>query len=222
MCIKLDISDRPFDFYGVGAGRCYRKEFQDRICLKKNRQDEGKCINTPLRKRLCIWSEISVNYHYLTVLCPFNVLIRFKCYNTVQKQILTNINKYILHVSSIKLRDKLYFSFSISTPGFPNFYYMLGANLGLLLYREVSVMLCKKAKWKDGIAQPKQIQVRKHLPAYLPHLKIKCSVPYSGLPCCINYHGYRVLLATCFMNARICLHNWILLGIKHENERKGN
>ena len=28
----------------------------------------------------------------------------------------------------------MYFSFSIPTPGFPYFYYMLGANLGLLLY----------------------------------------------------------------------------------------
>ena len=33
----------------------------------------------------------------------------------------------------------LYFSFSIPTQGFPHFYYMLGANLGLLLYGEVSV-----------------------------------------------------------------------------------
>ena len=56
------------------------------------------------------------------------------------KQIETNINKYILHVLSIKLRYKLYFSFSIPTSGFPNFYYMLGANLGLLLYGEVSMM----------------------------------------------------------------------------------
>ena len=51
-----------------------------------------------------------------------------------------NINKYVLHVLSIKLIDKLYFSFSIRTPGFPHFYYMLGANLGLLFYGEVSVM----------------------------------------------------------------------------------
>ena len=36
-----------------------------------------------LRKRLRIRSVISVNYHYITVLCPFNLLIRFKCYNTV-------------------------------------------------------------------------------------------------------------------------------------------
>ena len=36
-----------------------------------------------LRKRLRIRSVISVNYHYVTVLCPFNLLIRFKCYNTV-------------------------------------------------------------------------------------------------------------------------------------------
>ena len=47
---------------------------------------------------------------------------------------------YILHVLSIKLRYKLYFSFSVPTPCFPHFYYMLGANLGLLLYGEVSVM----------------------------------------------------------------------------------
>ena len=57
------------------------------------------------------------------------------------KQILTNINKYILHDLSIELRDNLYFSFSIPTPGFPHFYYMLGANLGLPLYGEVSMML---------------------------------------------------------------------------------
>ena len=56
------------------------------------------------------------------------------------KQIDTNINKYILHVLSIKLRYKLYFSFSIPTPGFQVFYYMLGANLVLLLYGDVSVM----------------------------------------------------------------------------------
>ena len=36
-----------------------------------------------LRKRLHIRSVISVNYYYITVLCPFNLLIRFKCYNTV-------------------------------------------------------------------------------------------------------------------------------------------
>ena len=37
----------------------------------------------PLRKRLRIRSIISENYHYISVLCPFNLLIRFKCYNTV-------------------------------------------------------------------------------------------------------------------------------------------
>ena len=36
-----------------------------------------------LRKRLRIRSVSSVNYHYITVLCPFNLLIRFKCCNTV-------------------------------------------------------------------------------------------------------------------------------------------
>ena len=39
-----------------------------------------------LRKRLCIHSVISVNYHYITVLCPFNLLIRFECYNTVKNK----------------------------------------------------------------------------------------------------------------------------------------
>ena len=53
---------------------------------------------------------------------------------------------YILYVLSIKLRDKLYFSFSLPTPGFPHFFYMLGANLGLLLYGEVSVMSLRKAR----------------------------------------------------------------------------
>ena len=45
----------------------------------------------------------------------------------------------------MKLRYKLYFSFSIATPGFPHFCYMLGENLGLLLYGEVSVMVQKRA-----------------------------------------------------------------------------
>ena len=40
-------------------------------------------LDAKLRKRLRIRSVISVNYHYITVLCPFNLLIRFKCYNTV-------------------------------------------------------------------------------------------------------------------------------------------
>ena len=50
------------------------------------------------------------------------------------------MDKYILHILSIKLRYKLYFSFSMPTRGFTHFYYMLGANLELLLYGEVSVM----------------------------------------------------------------------------------
>ena len=39
--------------------------------------------NKTLRKHLRMRSVISVNYHYITVLSPFNLLIRFKCYNTV-------------------------------------------------------------------------------------------------------------------------------------------
>ena len=33
--------------------------------------------DTPFRKRLRMRSVMSVNYHYITVLCPFNLLIRF-------------------------------------------------------------------------------------------------------------------------------------------------
>ena len=46
-------------------------------------QDNLKADYLTLRKRLRIRSVISVNYHSITVLCPFNLLIRFKCYNTV-------------------------------------------------------------------------------------------------------------------------------------------
>ena len=41
------------------------------------------CSASALRKRLRIRSVIFVNYHYITDLCPFNLLIGFKCYNTV-------------------------------------------------------------------------------------------------------------------------------------------
>ena len=40
-------------------------------------------IKLSLRKCLHIRSVISINYHYVTVLCPFNLLNRFKFYNTV-------------------------------------------------------------------------------------------------------------------------------------------
>ena len=57
----------------------------------ENRNHQDKVIQhlidengeeVPLRKRLPIRSIISVNYDYITVLCPFNLLIRFICYNT--------------------------------------------------------------------------------------------------------------------------------------------
>ena len=40
------------------------------------------------------------------------------------------------------------------TPGFPHFYYMLGANLGLLLYGEVSVMC--QTFYVEGVARTKK------------------------------------------------------------------
>ena len=45
-----------------------------------------RCEALPLRKRLRIRSVISVNYHCITVLCPFNILIRFKCYNFISNK----------------------------------------------------------------------------------------------------------------------------------------
>ena len=42
------------------------------------------CTFTLLQKRLRIRSVISVSYHYITVLCPFNLLIRFKYYTIVE------------------------------------------------------------------------------------------------------------------------------------------
>ena len=44
---------------------------------------KGEKTFSALRKCLRIRSVISVNYHYITVLCPFNLLNRFKCYNPV-------------------------------------------------------------------------------------------------------------------------------------------
>ena len=41
---------------------------------------------SPLRKRLRIPSVISGNYHFIPVLCPLNLLIRFNCYNTVKNK----------------------------------------------------------------------------------------------------------------------------------------
>ena len=55
----------------------------------------------------------------------------------------TNLNKYkisIFYMFYKRKCKKLCLSFSIPAPGFPLFYYMLGANLGLLLYRDVSVI----------------------------------------------------------------------------------
>ena len=51
------------------------------------------------------------------------------------KQIKANINKYILHVLSIKLRYKLYFSFSIPTPGFPHFLLYVRCKSGVTFIR---------------------------------------------------------------------------------------
>ena len=42
---------------------------------------DTSCKSLRIRLRICL--VISVNYHYITVLCPFNLLIHIKCYNTV-------------------------------------------------------------------------------------------------------------------------------------------
>ena len=53
------------------------------FCLKKQMKKLDPRENKSLRKRLRIRSVISVKYHYITVLCMFNLLIRLKYYNTV-------------------------------------------------------------------------------------------------------------------------------------------
>ena len=50
---------------------------------KQKRSVDTHKAEKALRNRLRIRSVISENYHYITVLCPFNLLIHFKCYNTV-------------------------------------------------------------------------------------------------------------------------------------------
>ena len=60
------------------------KLHHEKICQKQRDIPDSTYVQTdqhPLRKRLHIRSVISVNYHYITVLCSFNLLIRFKCYN---------------------------------------------------------------------------------------------------------------------------------------------
>ena len=47
-------------------------------------QEKTHYGNVSVFVRIC--SVITVNYRYITVLCPFNLLIRFKCYNTVQNK----------------------------------------------------------------------------------------------------------------------------------------
>ena len=77
-----------------------------------------------------IRSVISINYHYITVLCPFNYEFALNA-TILYKTSLTNINKYILHVLSIKSRNKV----SIPTPGFPHFYFILGEIWGYFYTR---------------------------------------------------------------------------------------
>ena len=71
------IVDQRIKFYSQNTNLLPPKPKSSFRHLKQGIQD------FPLRKRLRIRSVISVNYHYITALCPFNLLIRFKCYNTV-------------------------------------------------------------------------------------------------------------------------------------------
>ena len=83
---KLDQSQMSFDYlvgYILSISMC----MQNFITIFHSVQETGPFSLfqnlEPLRKRLRIRSVISVNYHYITVLCPVNILIRFKCYNIV-------------------------------------------------------------------------------------------------------------------------------------------
>ena len=81
LCILSQPRDEDFR---TGAQR-HRAKKKERIKskigkvikLKSSVTQDAK--NSPLLKRLRVRSVISVNYHYITVLSPFNLLIRFKC-----------------------------------------------------------------------------------------------------------------------------------------------
>ena len=78
----------------------------------------------------------------------------------------------------------MYLSFSIPTPGFPPFYYMLGANLGLLLHGDVPVMYEMKTRPIFEFSQ-KLKEDRLHLRI---HLGTAYDLEYS--PCDIFTHVY--------------------------------
>ena len=68
-----------------------------------------------------------------------NVIMLYKT-NLYKIKIIIFYMFYIKKEKGKNERNKLCLSFSIPTPSFPLFYYLLGANLGLLLYGDVSVI----------------------------------------------------------------------------------
>ena len=129
-----------------------------------------------LRTGLRIRSVISVNYHYITVLCPFNLLIRFKYYNTYQ----TNLNKYksvyfTCFVNKIEIQA-IFFIFN-TNPRFSPFLLYVRCKSGVTFIRR---------SFRDVTHQWRQRQVR-HITSMwrkrMQYMKITLQrlVPYSKL-----------------------------------------
>ena len=64
----IDVEDR-FTGKKIGTVRIPHTSVADEMCFVTEDRSE---VQPTLRKRLRIHSVISVNYHYITVLCPFN------------------------------------------------------------------------------------------------------------------------------------------------------
>ena len=75
----------------------------------------------------------SVTFLYLSI---SDEKLNFELSNVKQIQIY-DILQYLIKT----LRNRIYLTLAVPTPGFPSLYYMLGANLWLLLYRDEPVML---------------------------------------------------------------------------------
>ena len=87
-----------------------------------------------LRKGLRIHSVISVNYHYITVLCPFNLLIRFKCYNTVSNKFKQILKVYFTCFVNKIERQAIFFIFN-TNPRFPPFLLYVRCKSGVTFIR---------------------------------------------------------------------------------------
>ena len=88
-----------------------------------------------------------------------------------------------------------FFTFLIPTPDFPHFYYMLGGNLGSLLYGDVSVMYINQWDFKNA------------LNLSVPYSDTQNFVVISLNPLMVNVHVvallYNNVFKKCIWNGRL-------------------